>query len=152
MLARVAGREAERPHDLEGGEFARILGAVQGWTDGLAKERDELERARAGLGRDADRLSEIIRRCEEENRLQSKRLEAIAHKVQMVDGELRRREGTPGAVTPLAAEVMAGVREKLVEMQAGGRNVAFYWEQLRGLGSALFANTRSLERPAEARA
>jgi Amt family ammonium transporter len=153
VMARVAGREVERPHDLEGGEFARILAAVQGWTDGLSKERDELERARAGLGKDADRLYEIIRRCEEENRLQSKRLEAIAHKVQMVDSELRRREGTPGAVTPLAAEVMAGVREKLAEMQAGGRNVSFYWEQLRGLGSALFANTRSLERPvAEARA
>lgn len=153
VLARVAGQDAERPHDLEGGEFARILAAVQGWTDGLARERDELERARAGLGRDADRLFEIIRRCEEENRLQAKRLEAIAHKVAMVDGELRRREGLPGGVTPLAAEVMAGVREKLVEMQAGGRNVSFYWEQLRGLGSSLFANTRSLERPAaEARA
>jgi hypothetical protein len=126
---------------------------VQGWADKLAGERDELERARAGLGQDADRLYEIIRRCEEENRLQAKRLEAIAHKVGMVDGELRRREGLPGAITPLAAEVMAGVREKLVEMQAGGRNVAFYWEQLRGLGSSLFANTRSLERPAsEARA
>ena len=84
--------------------------------------------------------------------MQAKRLEAIAHKVGMVDGELRRREGQPGGVSPLAAEVMAGVREKLAEMQAGGRNVSFYWEQLRGLGSSLFAGTRSLERPAEARA
>jgi Amt family ammonium transporter len=153
VLARAAGREAERPYDLEGGEFARIVAAAQGWADGLAKERDELERARASLGQDADRLYEIIRRCEEENRLQSKRLDAIAHKVQLVDGELRRREGMPGSITPLAAEVMAGVREKLAEMQAGARNVSFYWEQLRGLGSALFSNTRSLERPtAEARA
>ncbi len=153
VMARAAGHETDRHHDLNGGEYARILSAVQGWADKLSGERDELERARAGLGQDADRLYEIIRRCEEENRLQAKRLEAIAHKVGMVDGELRRREGMPGAITPLAAEVMAGVREKLVEMQAGGRNVAYYWEQLRGLGSSLFANTRSLERPAaEARA
>jgi hypothetical protein len=53
-------------------------------------------------------------------------------------------------VTPLAVEVMESVREKLREMQAGGNNVAYYWEQLRTLGSSLFRNTRSLQQqPAE---
>jgi hypothetical protein len=154
VTARAAGRSADRPHDLEGGEFARILGAVEGWAEGLERDRGELDQARSMLGRDVDKLHELIRRCEEENRAQARLLEAVSRKVELVDGELRRREGLPGAVTPLAAEVMAGVREKLREMQAGGRNAAFYWEQLRGLGSSLFANTRSLERPvpAEARA
>ncbi len=153
LAARAANNgDVAHPYDVEGEDYARVVGAVQGWADRIDKERKELEQVRGWLGRDADRLYEVIRRCEEENRMQSKRLEAIAHKVEMVDGELRRRAAIPGAVTPLAVEVMASVREKLREMQAGGNNVSYYWEQLRNLGSALFRNTRSLEKPATAEA
>jgi hypothetical protein len=126
------------------------VGAIEGWANRLDKDRQELEQVRGWLGRDADRLYEAIRRCEEENRMQAKRLEAIAHKVELVDGELRRRAAIPGAITPLAVEVMESVRDKLREMQAGGNAVAYYWEQLRNHASALFRNTRSLERPSDA--
>ncbi len=152
-LAARANREgAAHPHDLEGGEYARLVAAIEGWAGRIDKDREELEQVRGWLGRDADRLYEVIRRCEEENRMQAKRLEAVAHKVEMVDRELRRRAATPGAVSPLASEVMESVREKLREMQAGGNNVAYYWEQLRNLGSSLFRNTRSLHQPAEGNA
>lgn len=155
VVAWLAAREANlgevaHPHDVQGGEYARVVGAIQGWADRLTAERKELEQVRGWLGRDADRLYEAIRRCEEENRMQAKRLEAIAHKVEMVDAELRRRAAIPGAITPLAVEVMESVREKLREMQAGGNAVAYYWEQLRNHASALFRNTRSLERPSGA--
>ncbi|MEO7777911.1 MAG: ammonium transporter [Fibrobacteria bacterium] len=152
LRARADKGEAAHPHDLEGGEYARLVSAIEGWAGRLEKEREELEQVRGWLGRDADRLYEVIRRCEEENRMQSKRLEAVSHKVEMVDRELRRRADTPGAVTPLAAEVMESVREKLHEMQAGGNNVSYYWEQLRNLGSSLFRNTRSLHQPVEGKA
>lgn len=151
LAARAANRPDEaHPYDVAGGEYARVVGAIQGWADRIDKERKELEQVRGWLGRDADRLYEAIRRCEEENRMQTKRLEAIAHKVEMVDGELRRRASIPGAITPLAVEVMESVREKLREMQAGGNTVTYYWEQLRNHASALFRNTRSLERPSGA--
>jgi ammonium transporter, Amt family len=150
LAARANKDGAAHPHDLEGGEHARLVAAIEGWADRIEKEREDLEQVRGWLGRDADRLYEVIRRCEDENRMQTKRLEAVAHKVEMVDKELRRRALTPGAVTPLAVEVMESVREKLREMQAGGNNVAYYWEQLRTLGSSLFRNTRSLQQqPAE---
>jgi ammonium transporter, Amt family len=147
LVARANKDAASHPHDLEGGEYARLVSAVEGWAERIEKERDDLEQVRGWLGRDADRLYEVIRRCEEENRMQTKRLEAIAHKVEMVDAELRRRALTPGAVTPLAVEVMESVREKLREMQAGGNNVSYYWEQLQTLGTSLFRNTRSLQGP-----
>jgi hypothetical protein len=151
LVARSNKDAAAHPYDLEGGEYARLVSAIEGWAERIEKERTDLEQVRGWLGRDADRLYEVIRRCEEENRMQGKRLEAVAHKVEMVDKELRRRaQASPGAVTPLAVEVMESVREKLNEMQAGGNNVAYYWEQLRTLGSSLFRNTRSLEQPAPA--
>ncbi|HKP96240.1 MAG TPA: ammonium transporter [Fibrobacteria bacterium] len=149
LAARANKDDTAHPHDLEGGEYARLVSAIEGWAGRIEKERDELEQVRGWLGRDADRLYEVIRRCEEENRMQTKRLEAVAHKVDMVDRELRRRSGIPNAVSPLASEVMESVREKLREMQAGGNNVSYYWEQLRNLGSSLFRNTRSLQQPAE---
>ncbi len=149
LTARANRDQAAHPHDLEGGEYARLVAAIEGWSERIEKEREELDQVRGWLGKDADRLYEVIRRCEEENRMQAKRLEAVAHKVEMVDKELRRRALTPGAVTPLAVEVMESVREKLVEMQAGGNNVTYYWEQLRSLGSSLFRNTRSLAQPAQ---
>lgn len=148
LLARSNRDPAAHPHDLEGGEYARLVGVIETWAYRIEKEREELEQIRGWLGRDADRLYEVIRKCEEETRMQVKRLESVAHKVEMVDKELRRRSEAPGAVTPLAVEVLDSVLEKLREMQAGGSNVAYYWEQLRNLGSSLFANTRSLERPA----
>jgi ammonium transporter, Amt family len=148
LTARADNDGRTHPHDLEGGEYARLVAAIEGWADRIEKEREELEQVRGWLGRDADRLYEVIRRCEEENRMQTKRLEAVAYKVEMVDRELRRRSSTPGAVTPLAVEVMESVREKLQEMQAGGNNVTYYWEQLRNLGSSLFRNTRTLQQPA----
>jgi Amt family ammonium transporter len=149
LAARANKGEAAHPHDLEGGEYARMVAAIEGWAGLIEKEREELEQVRGWLGRDADRLYEIIRRCEEENRMQAKRLEAVAHKVELVDRELRSRNGTQNSVTPLATEVMESVREKLREMQAGGNNVSYYWEQLQTLGGSLFRNTRSLERAAE---
>ncbi|MEO6096098.1 MAG: ammonium transporter [Fibrobacteria bacterium] len=149
LTARANKDIAAHPHDLEGGEYARMVGAIDVWADRIEKEREDLEQVRGWLGRDADRLYEVIRRCEDENRMQTKRLEAVAHKIEMVDKELRRRALTPGAVTPLAVEVMESVQEKLREMQAGGNNVMYYWEQLRNLGSSLFRNTRSLTQPAE---
>jgi Amt family ammonium transporter len=149
LTARANKDGAAHPHDLEGGEYARMVGAIDVWAERIEKERDDLEQVRGWLGRDADRLYDVIRRCEDENRMQSKRLEAVAHKIEMVDKELRRRALTPGAVTPLAVEVMESVQEKLREMQAGGNNVTYYWEQLRNLGSSLFRNTRSLTQPAE---
>lgn len=144
LMARSKKDPAAHPHDLEGGEYARLVGAIEGWALRIEKEREDLEQVRGWLGKDADQLYEVIRRCEEENRMQTKRLEAVAHKVEMVDRELRRRSAAPGAVTPLAVEVMESVREKLGEMQAGGNNVTYYWEQLRNLGSSLFRNTRAL--------
>ncbi|MDB5050723.1 MAG: Ammonium transporter [Fibrobacteres bacterium] len=152
VIARSKKDKTAHPHDLDGGEYARLVAAIEGWAGRIEKDRDELEQVRGWLGRDADRLYEVIRRCEDENRMQTKRLEAVAHKVEMVDRELRRRAATPGAVTPLATEVMESVREKLREMQAGGNNVTYYWEQLRTLGTSLFTNTRSLEQPAEGKA
>ena len=35
----------------------------------------------------------------------------------------------------------------LRQMQAGGNNVSYYWEQLQTLGTSLFRNTRSLNAP-----
>lgn len=147
VVERSKSGNAAHPHDLEGGEFARLVGAIEGWSTRIEKDREELEQVRGWLGRDADRLYEVIRKCEEENRMQSKRLEAVAHKVDMVERELLARSTAPGAVTPLAIEVMESVQEKLREMQAGGNNVSYYWEQLRNLGSSLFRNTRSLNQP-----
>jgi Amt family ammonium transporter len=138
----------DQPQEAAAGEYARVLAAVEGWAQRIEKERGELEQVRGWLGRDADRLYEVIRRCDEENRQQAKRLEAVAHKVELIDREVRTGKGPFVSASPLVAEVLESVRDKLKEMQAGGNNVAHYWEQLRTLGSSLFRNTRTLEIPA----
>jgi Amt family ammonium transporter len=140
LRARSQRDNTVRPDTLEGSEMARLLAVVEHWAERIEKDRDEVEQVRGWLNQDADRIYTLIQRCHEESGLQTKRLETVARKVDRVSSELKKAEGSK----PLAEEVLESVTEKLAELQAGHQNQAYYWDQLRNLGSSLFKNTRTL--------
>jgi ammonium transporter len=143
--------DAVRPSDADAGEWARLVGVVEAWSQKLAREREEIEQVRGWLNHDSDQIYALIQRCHEENQRQTQRLDAVARKIEKVERDLKAAVQGQTAATAggLAEEVLENVREKLVEMQTGSAHMTYYWEQLRNLGSSLFRNTRTLA-PGEA--
>lgn len=133
---------ALKPHDLEGGEHGRLISAVEAWALRIERERDEINRIRGFLDKDADRLNALILRCHEDNRRQAQRLETVAERIARVGADLRTRALHGATPSPLAADVLESVSEKLAEMRAAGDEMAWHWDQLRSLGSALLSGTR----------
>lgn len=138
--------DAVRPADADAGEWSRLVGVVESWSQRLMREREELEQVRGWLNHDSDQIYALIQKCHEENQRQTQRLDAVARKIEKVERDLKAAMQGHTAATAggLAEEVLENVREKLVEMQTGSAHMTYYWDQLRNLGSALFRNTRTL--------
>lgn len=151
VIARSANAgEVRKPDEADAGEYLRLVQAIEGWSRKLEKEREEIEQVRGWLNQDADQIYTLIQRCQEENRLQTQRLEAVSRKIDKIEKDMRLRAAWSDGNSALADEVLENVKEKLVEMQTGSTNMTYYWDQLRNLGSSLFRNTRTLPSPATA--
>ncbi len=133
---------AVKPYDLEGGEHGRLVAAVEAWALRIENEREEIVRIRGFLDKDADRMNSLIQRCHDENRRQAQRLEAVSERVSRVGADLRTRALHGAAPSPLAADVLETVSEKLAEMRAAGDEMAWHWDQLRTLGFSLLRTTQ----------
>jgi hypothetical protein len=133
-----------KPHDIEGGEHGRLVAAVEAWALRIEKEREEINRIRGFLDKDADRMNALIQRCHEDNRKQALRLEAVAERISRVGADIRTRALHGAAPSPLAADVLESVGEKLSEMRAAGDEMAYHWDQLRNLSFSLLRNTQGV--------
>lgn len=138
------GDAAAKPYDLEGGEHGRLVAAVDAWALRIEREREEIGRIRGFLDKDADRMNALIQRCHDENRRQAQRLEAVAERVNRVGADLRTRALHGAAPSPLAADVLESVAEKLSEMRAAGDEMTYHWDQLRNLSFSLLRNTQGV--------
>jgi chromosome segregation ATPase len=133
---------ALKPFDLEGGEHGRLLTAVDAWAVRIEREREEITQIRGFLDKDADRMNGLIQKCLEETRRQSQRLEAVRERVGRVGSDLRTSALNGTAPSPLAADVLETVYERLEEMRAAGDEMGYNWDQLRNLGLSMFQNVR----------
>lgn len=116
---------------------------MEAWALRIEREREEINRIRGFLDKDADRMSSLIQRCHDENRRQAQRLESVAERVSRVGADLRTRQLHGAASSPLAADVLESVSEKLSEMRAAGDEMAYHWDQLRTLSFSLLRNTQN---------
>jgi Amt family ammonium transporter len=152
LVARAAGKDTvARPGSGSdsgsgsgSGEAERVIAAAEAWATKLEQATEELERVRAWLRTDSERVYQVIQRCDHENRLQSQRLELVMQRVDHLGVDLRQRAQAQTAVSPLACDVLDTVADGLRAMRSGSGNLDYYWDQLRNLGSALFRNTRTL--------
>lgn len=136
---------AFKPYDLEGGEHGRLIAAVDAWAKRLERDREEVTRIRGFLDKDADRLNALIHRCHEDNRRQAERLEAVTERVGRVGADLRTRHLHGAPPSPLAADVLESVTERLGEMRAAADEMAWHWDQLRTLSHSLLRGARGSE-------
>jgi ammonium transporter, Amt family len=147
MEGRAAKREGIiRPENADEGEYARLFFVMEKWAQNLDKERQSLENIRGWLHQDADKIYDIIQRCEMENLLQSQRMDTVTKKIDRVHQDLLHRptRAIGQLHSNLALDVLENVQEKLTEVKAGGGTITFYWEQLRILGTSLLKHTRAL--------
>lgn len=144
----VDKESAFKPYDIEGGEHGRLIVAVEAWATRIEKDREEITRIRGFLDKDADRLNALVQRCHEDNRRQAQRLEAVTERVVRVGADIRTRQQHGAPPSPLAADVLESVGEKLGEMRAASDEMAYHWDQLRNLSYSLLRGTRQGSEPA----
>ena len=143
LLKRDRDKSAtERPMDLLGGEHGRLVSVVEAWALRIEREHEDIERLRGFLDKDSERLSALIEKCSEQNRIQAQRLESVSERIERVGSDMRARSLQGTDPSPLAIDVLESVSEKLAEMRAAGNEIAFHWDQLRNLGNSLLLNIR----------
>ena len=141
LLGRDAdGPAVRRPLDLLGGEHGRLVAAVDRWATRIEREREDLDRLRGFLEKDSGRLASLIEKCDEGNRLQTQRLESVSERISRVGADLRERALQGAPPSPLAADVLESVSERLAEIRAAAEDLAFNWDQLRSVGQSLLIN------------
>ncbi len=131
-----------RPYDILGGEHGRLIAVIETWAARIEREREDIDRIRGFLDKDSERLNSLIEKCSEQNRHQAQRLESVSERVARVGADLRARALQGSDPSPLAADVLESVSERLSEMRAAGDEMSFHWNQLRGLGNSLLMNIR----------